>query len=100
MSLERCILGTAGLGGVWGPVNPLESVRTLLFALEIGINAIDTAPAYGDAEKYVGEALRNWGGIAPQISTKVGRLKSYDASEGKYDYSDDGIWRSLEQSLS
>lgn len=100
MSIGRCILGTAGLGGVWGPVDPQESVGTLLLALESGINAIDTAPAYGDAEKYVGEALRNWRGNAPQISTKVGRLKSHDASEGIYDYSNDGIWRSLEQSLS
>ncbi|HEX5153177.1 MAG TPA: aldo/keto reductase [Parafilimonas sp.] len=99
MSLERCILGTAGLGGVWGSVDPQESVGALLLALESGINAIDTAPAYGDAEKYVGEALRNWHGNKPQISTKAGRLKSFNASEGIYDYSDKGIWRSIEQSL-
>jgi D-threo-aldose 1-dehydrogenase len=100
MSLERCILGTAGLGGVWGAVDPQESVSTLLLALQSGIRAIDTAPAYGDAEKYVGEALRNWSGDMPQISTKAGRLTSYNASEGYYDYSDNGIRRSVEQSLS
>jgi D-threo-aldose 1-dehydrogenase len=65
-----------------------------------GISAIDTAPAYGDAEKYVGEALQQWEGDMPQISTKVGRLKSYDASEAYHDYSDDGMQRSVEQSLS
>jgi aryl-alcohol dehydrogenase-like predicted oxidoreductase len=69
-------------------------------ALEKGINAIDTAPSYGDAEKYVGEALRQWDGTPPQISTKVGRLKSYKADEAFYDYSDDGMKRSVEQSLS
>jgi D-threo-aldose 1-dehydrogenase len=100
MSVERCILGTAGLGGVWGPVDPQESVSTILLALERGINAIDTAPAYGDAEKWIGEALRSWCGNRPQISTKVGRLKSYNALEGNYDYSDYGIWKSVEQSLS
>jgi D-threo-aldose 1-dehydrogenase len=100
MSLERCILGTAGLGGVWGPVDQQESIGALLLALENGIPAIDTAPAYGDAEKYVGEVLRQWNGPLPQVSTKVGRLKSYRADEGYYDYSDDGMQRSVEQSLS
>jgi D-threo-aldose 1-dehydrogenase len=100
MILQRCILGTAGLGGVWGAVDQQESVDSVLLALTRGISAIDTAPAYGDAEKYVGEALRNWDGKMPQISTKVGRLKSYDASEAYHDYSNDGMQRSLEQSLS
>ncbi len=100
MSIERCILGTAGLGGVWGPVDPGESVSTVLLALESGMNAIDTAPAYGNAEKYVGEALKSWKGKSPRISTKAGRLKSFNASDGIYDYSDYGIWRSVEQSLS
>ena len=96
---ERCVLGTAGLGGVWGEVDPQESVDTILTALEAGIHAIDTAPAYGDAEMYVGEALRLWPGKRPQLSTKVGRLKSYAADEGRYDYSLAGMQRSVEQSL-
>ncbi|CAL1517913.1 aldo/keto reductase [Chitinophaga sp. MM2321] len=96
---ERCVLGTAGLGGIWGKVDPKESVDTILTALEAGINAIDTAPAYGDAEMYVGEALRLWSGERPQLSTKVGRLKSYAADEGRYDYSHSGMQRSVAQSL-
>ncbi|HET7897865.1 MAG TPA: aldo/keto reductase, partial [Flavisolibacter sp.] len=99
MNLDRCTLGTAGLGGIWGPVDPQESVRSILLALENGIQAIDTAPAYGDAETYVGEALRQWKGKPPQISTKVGRLKGYKADEGFYDYSAAGMQRSVEQSL-
>ena len=99
MNKDRCVLGTVGLGGVWGKVNPQESVNTLLTALESGISAIDTAPAYGDAEAYVGEALHLWHGERPKISTKVGRLKSYAADEGHYDYSDSGMQRSVEQSL-
>jgi len=99
MSLDRIILGTAGLGGVWGPVDPGESVQTILSALESGITAIDMAPAYGDAELYVGEALRQCKGAKPRISTKVGRGKGFSASEGYYDYSDEGMLRSLEKSL-
>ena len=76
MSLDRCVLGTAALGGVWGPVNKKESVATLLMALDAGITAIDTAPAYGDAEQFIGEALRSWKGSLPAITTKVDKLFS------------------------
>lgn len=96
---ERCVLGTAGLGGVLGKVDPTESVNTILTALEAGIKAIDTAPAYGDAEVYVGEALRLWTGEKPQISTKVGRLKGFQLDKGVYDYTYDSMQRSVEQSL-
>ncbi|MCU7552556.1 aldo/keto reductase [Chitinophagaceae bacterium LB-8] len=97
--LDRCILGTVGLGGVWHKVDPDESISTIIAALENGIGAIDTAPAYGNAEEYVGKALRQWSGPQPVISTKVGRLKGFAADEGRYDYSVEGMQRSVEQSL-
>ena len=97
--LDQCILGTAGLGGVWGKVNKEESVKAILQALENGINAIDTAPAYGDADLLIAEALKQWEGPLPQISTKVGRLKSYASDECFYDYSPAGMERSVEDSL-
>ena len=96
MHKERCVLGTVGLGGIWGKVSPEESVNTLLKALENGIQAIDTAPAYGDAETYVGKALRLWPGENPQISSKVGRLKGYAADEGNYDFSNAVMQKSVE----
>lgn len=96
---ERCVLGTTGLGGVWGKVDQQESVDTILTALNAGIKAIDTAPAYGDAELYVGEALRLWEGEQPMISTKVGRLRGFEVDQGLYDYSYEGMQRSVEQSL-
>jgi aryl-alcohol dehydrogenase-like predicted oxidoreductase len=99
MHKDRCVLGTVGLGGVWGKIDPQESVNTLLQAMEQGIRAVDTAPAYGDAETYVGKALRLWGGDRPRISTKVGRLKSYAADEGYYDFSVAGMQHSVEESL-
>lgn len=99
MVSERLVLGTAGLGGVWGRVDPHQSVLTILSALESGIAAIDTAPAYGDAERYLGQALQQWSGDIPVISSKVGRLKSYAADEAWYDFTDKGMAESLENSL-
>ena len=58
--MARLVLGTAGLGGAWSPIDPAESVATILRALESGITRLDTAPAYAQAEVLVGEALRQW----------------------------------------
>lgn len=97
--LSRCVLGTAGLGGVWGKIDREESIEAILTALKNGITCIDSAPAYGDAESFIGVALNQWEGQKPLISTKVGRLKSYNAVEGLYDYSDDGMEKSVGNSL-
>lgn len=97
--LKKLVLGTAGLGGVWKKVDPEKSVCSIQAALQAGINWIDTAPAYGDAEEFVGKAIRNWKGAQPMISTKVGRLKGYRSDIGNYDYSPYGIAKSLENSL-
>ncbi|HEV2483615.1 MAG TPA: aldo/keto reductase [Puia sp.] len=97
--MDRYILGTAALGGVYGTVDPATSVRTILRALEQGFTAIDTAPAYGDAETYVGRALKEWKGSKPIVSTKVGRLRSYASDTGHYDYSSDTMERSVGASL-
>ncbi|RPD39946.1 aldo/keto reductase [Chitinophaga barathri] len=99
MKLERLILGTAGIGGVWGPVDPAASVETVLAALEHGIGAIDTAPAYAHAETYVGEALRQWEGPVPAVSSKAGRLQGFTAYDGRYDYSRGAMLQSVGESL-
>lgn len=98
-SFQRYILGTAGLGGIWGKVNPEQSVQTILEGLKMGITAIDTAPAYGDAEDFVGAALHRWQGPKPSISTKIGRLKGYASDVGNYDYTRSGMETSLRKSL-
>ncbi len=97
--LGSYVLGTAGLGGVWGSTDPESSVRTILIALESGISYIDTAPAYGDGEAFLGEALRRWKGAPPLISTKVGRLKSFASDQGIYDYTPGSMVVSVENSL-
>ncbi len=99
MKSERLILGTAGIGGIWGAVNASASVDAILMALEQGINAIDTAPAYADAETYVGNALSQWSGPAPSVSSKVGRSQGFTAYEGRYDYSREAMFRSAGATL-
>ncbi|MCB9266019.1 MAG: aldo/keto reductase [Lewinellaceae bacterium] len=96
---NRLALGTAGIGGMWRPISSGEALDVLLTALSEGIMAFDTAPAYGDAEKYLGKALDRWRGPKPYISTKVGRLKGKDATDARYDYSADGLRESLLRSL-
>ena len=73
---SRVALGTWAIGGwMWGGTDDKESIRTILAALDQGINLIDTAPIYGQgrSEEIVGEALRQHGrreGVI--IATKVG----------------------------
>jgi len=97
--INKMVLGTAGLGGIWREIDPEESIMTVLSALKQGVKAIDTAPAYGDAEELIGAALKQWTGKRPLISTKVGRLKGYKVDEAHYDYTCDGMKRSVEHSL-
>ncbi|WP_298365642.1 aldo/keto reductase [uncultured Lutibacter sp.] len=96
---SRLVYGTSGLGGVWGKVDQRDSIDALLYSFKHGIEALDTAPSYANAEYYVGMALKEWKGKKPFISTKIGRLKGKDAFEVKLDYSTDGMKRSLDNSL-
>lgn len=95
----RLVCGTSGLGGVWGEVDPEESVRAILYALEAGVRAFDTAPSYADAEAFLGKALRIWKGEKPFVSTKVGRLRGESAFDCKTDHSPKRMEQSLYESL-
>jgi aryl-alcohol dehydrogenase-like predicted oxidoreductase len=79
-SLELTVLGcgTWAIGGPswrrgWGEQPQAQSIRTLLRAIETGVNWIDTAPLYGngEAERIVGEVLE---GVEakPLVATKCG----------------------------
>ena len=59
--------------GVWGePKDPENSAKVLRRAVELGVNFIDTADAYGPAvgERQIGEALAPYNGVV--IATKGG----------------------------
>ncbi|MGI9138092.1 MAG: aldo/keto reductase [Sediminibacterium sp.] len=96
---DKIVIGTAGLAGIWGPVNFSESEQTIHYALEQGISHFDTSPAYADAETILGNALYTWKGTTPFISTKAGKLKSDSPDSVAYDFSPDGLIKSITQSL-
>jgi len=72
-------LGTWAIGGPWqygwGPQDDEASIRTILTAINAGINWIDTAPIYGcgHAEELVGRALKQMS-QKPLIATKCSLL--------------------------
>lgn len=65
--------GAWQLGGTWGKVDDNESIETLLYAFENGINFVDTAVAYGagHSEKVIGDALKQWNDQKIYVATKV-----------------------------
>ncbi len=80
LQLSAIGLGTWAMGGGdwkfgWGPQDDRESIETVHRALELGINWIDTAPAYGlgHCEEVVGQALRGLK-VRPLIASKCGRV--------------------------
>ena len=65
-------IGTWEIGGGWGPLDDAESIKTLLYAFEQGVNYVDTAASYGDghAEEIIGKTLKAWNGDKIYVATK------------------------------
>lgn len=107
-------LGTATMGGSRVPVTRAEGEAIVSAAWAAGVRYVDTAPYYGvgAAERRVGDAMRDFPRDEWVLSTKVGRLLRPTAGTGRttdgrlaplpfdvvYDYSYDGIMRSVEDS--
>ena len=69
--------------------------RLLEEASELGINLLDTAPAYGESEERLGQLLRNrdqW-----VLCTKVG--EEFDQGVSSFDFSSSHVRSSVERSL-
>lgn len=71
--LSEIGFGAWQLGGTWGKIDDKDSIKTLLYSFEKGINFVDTAIAYGNgrSESVVGTALKVWSGHKIYIATKV-----------------------------
>ncbi len=115
LRVARFGLGTAPLGG-WPAAVPFEEgVATVQRAWDRGVRYFDTAPFYGFgfSERLLGEVLSSVPRDEFVISTKVGRVltdeppsaelrdffKGADPNTPVFDFSHDGVIRSLESSL-
>lgn len=110
-------MGTSPLGNLFRETTDLESAAAVDAVWDGGVRYFDTAPHYGLglAEKRLGEGLRDRPRNEYVVSTKVGRAlvptpENVDqldddgfvvpaAFRREWDYSRDGILRSVEQSL-
>ncbi|MYQ87094.1 MULTISPECIES: aldo/keto reductase [unclassified Streptomyces] len=113
--------GAAAIGNLFTAVEPEQAASAVAAAWDEGVRYFDTAPHYGLglSERRLGEALRDRPRDAYVLSTKVGRVLDplpADAtgrggdglSEGfavpatlrrRWDFSADGVRRSIEDSL-
>ncbi|MET9662224.1 aldo/keto reductase [Streptomyces sp. NPDC006510] len=110
-------LGAAPLGNLFRPVSDEDAAATIDAAWAAGIRTFDTAPHYGLglSERRLGQGLRERPREQYTLSTKVGRLLRPRARvtgddlangfavpathERVWDFSADGVRRSLEASL-
>jgi D-threo-aldose 1-dehydrogenase len=115
MHFPKVGLGGAGIANLYRAVSEEDAEATIHAALRRGFGLIDTAPFYGHglSETRIGRALAAWSGSRPLVSSKVGRVLEAVApgSEGdfgfvepmpyrpRFDYSRDGVRRSLESTL-
>ncbi len=113
VEVTRIGLGSAPLGNLFQPVDDDQAIATIAAAWDAGIRFFDTAPLYGHglAEERLGAGLRGYARDAFVVSSKVGRLLRPDPScdpgvfrvprgqAPQFDYSRDGVLRSVEESL-
>jgi D-threo-aldose 1-dehydrogenase len=127
LNVTRLGFGGAPIGGLFSAVSDADAVATVRHAWDLGIRYFDTAPlyGYGASERRIGAALAGMPRDEFAISTKVGRLirpsdafaedadvdrQELDGRENAFyvgtgtvrpvfDYSYDGVMRSLEESL-
>ena len=115
--VEVCRLGfgAAPLAGLLRETSGRQAAEAVASALDAGLSYFDCAPQYGGglAETRLGEALRALPRANVTVSTKIGKLVrprenappqtvgfvGAPAHDIAYDYSYDGVMRSLEQSL-
>lgn len=113
--------GSVPIGNLYRPVDDVEAIEAVTTAVNAGVNLIDTSPHYGCglAEHRIGTALRRLDRNGLVISTKIGRWLDTTrimppAVAGAdptgdfvdtprfmrvFDYSRDGVMRSVDQSL-
>ncbi|MBV6624163.1 MAG: aldo/keto reductase [Rivularia sp. (in: Bacteria)] len=98
--INKFTLGTAQLGMDYGIANitgkPSKSDAVLIIkqAVKSGINGIDTAPAYGDAEIKIGEALEGESAKNISVITKLDTFQNFSSDE-----SEKNVYQAVNQSI-
>ena len=99
MELSLISMGGSGYGNVYGQFNEAKSLDSVHYAIDRGINYIDTAYWYGQgsSESFLGKALKDIPRDKYYIGTKVGR---YELDiPNMFDFSAEKVTRSAEESL-
>jgi D-threo-aldose 1-dehydrogenase len=116
VAVTELSFGAAGIGNLYAAVDDEQAYAAVEAAWDAGVRYFDTAPHYGLglSERRLGEALRERPRAAYTVSTKVGRLLEPGDGVGDdlangfavpathrrvWDFSADGVRRSLEDSL-
>ncbi|MFI2780585.1 aldo/keto reductase [Streptomyces sp. ALB3] len=120
VEITELAFGAAAIGNLFTEVDPGQAAAAVEAAWDEGVRYFDTAPHYGLglSERRLGEALRGRPRDAYTVSTKAGRLLEplppaeaaahHGLSDGfavphthrrRWDFSADGIRRSIEDSL-
>ena len=113
LSVTRLGLGTGSLGNLYRRVSDVDAHEAVRAAWNAGIRYFDTAPLYGSglAETRLGHALGELPREQLVVSTKVGRVLEAGGQpdavfvgapmlEPRFDFSREGVLRSLAESLS
>ncbi len=90
--------GAWAIGGFWGQVDDVESMRALHAAIDGGVNLIDTADVYGDgrSERLVARLRRERPGDTIFVATKAGRKLPAQTADG---YSRENLTSWIDDSL-
>lgn len=103
--VSRVAFGAMGLNCAFGQFNEKDLIKSIHHSLEKGVSIIDTARTYGESERILGQALKEWSGEQPFIASKAapkgndenngwGRPNSEDLA-----YPKGSITQSVEESL-
>src|SRR5208337_1318945 len=115
VSVKKLGFGGAGIAGLYTKVQESDALAAVHEALRLGFDFFDCAPEYGHgrAEFFIGEGVKGQARESFVLSTKVGKLlvpedparvTSPEFCEPlphrlQFDYSFDGVIRSVEESL-
>ncbi|MDH6115417.1 D-threo-aldose 1-dehydrogenase [Kitasatospora sp. MAP12-15] len=117
VAVTELAFGAAAIGNLFTPVGDAQAQEAVDAAWQVGIRYFDTAPHYGLglSEHRLGEALRGRPRSEYVLSTKVGRILDPAPGAGgddlangfavpathrrRWDFSADGVRRSIEESL-